>query len=64
MAAGFGSVGEFVHSDLKTELEMIAVNVSAVKRWRTCSPGDWSPADAAASSCSVPSWAGTALPSR
>jgi len=30
MAAGFGSVGEFVQSDLNTELDMIAVNVSAV----------------------------------
>ncbi len=30
LAAGFGSVGEFVHSDLNTELDMIAVNVSAV----------------------------------
>ena len=30
MAAGFGSVGEFVDSDLDTELNMIAVNVSAV----------------------------------
>jgi uncharacterized protein len=30
LAAGFGSVGEFVRSDLSTELDMIAVNVSAV----------------------------------
>ena len=30
MAAGFGSVGEFVDSDLDTELDMIVVNVSAV----------------------------------
>ena len=64
MAAGFGSVGEFVQSDLNTELDMIAVNVSAVMALAHLFARRLVARGRGGLVLFVPSWAGRAHPYR